>query len=281
MKKLIPVTVIAILVALGSLGLWIHEKSNTEDLDRLCRTNAQMAHLGFEEYAERGDEVSYWSAVADFKAFVNTYLQREGEATPEYLWCNELFGFMTASPHKVMQNVDRLTEALLLLRNDFNDPNAYQKISSLNHLLMNVPDTPTDLEFDITRNVENFDFSGYAEVTGWFGARQYYGKDYAPAVDGTAPEHYVTYLITAYPDYADGGQYVTQIEVTDPEVRVKGLTVNSTFEEFRDIFVALGFKVTKGETAYVAEKGNITYRLTEGKTILITAAVTNREGIIF
>ena len=122
-------------------------------------------------------------------------------------------------------------------------------------------------------------------MTGWFGARQYYGKGYAPTVDEEGntvpPEHYVTYLITAYPDYADGGQYVTQIEVTDPEVRVKGLTVNSTFEEFKDIFLALGFKVTNGETAYVAEKDNITYRLTEDKMILITATVTNRDGIVF
>ena len=45
-------------------------------------------------------------------------------------------------------------------------------------------------------------------------SREFYGKGYSSVKDedgnDVKPEHYVTYLITAYPDYADGGEYVTR-----------------------------------------------------------------------
>ena len=156
------------------------------------------------------------------------------------------------------------------------------------------PNGETTLEFRITEEVKDVDWSAYEEITGWFGAREYLGKGYEKTTDteGTVrkPIHYVSYLITAYPDYADGGAFVTAITVTDPTVRVYGLTVNSTFEEFDAVFGDLGFELSDGDGAIptrIAEKDGISVRLqqpTEEKadgvpTLHIRAEVTNREGI--
>ncbi len=149
-----------------------------------------------------------------------------------------------------------------------------------------------NLEFWITENVENADFSKHTEILGWFGARQFYGLGYAPAFDEdgneTLPEIYVTYLISAWPDYADGGQFVTQIEFTDPKVEVFGLSVNSSFEEFETVFEELGYEVVSSEmgtvTGRVASKDGISFSLqktNEEVVFFIRARVTNRENIIF
>lgn len=153
----------------------------------------------------------------------------------------------------------------------------------------------TFLEFQITENVENTDMSQYKSVSGWMGAKEYYGKGYSPVTDSegnvTKPEYYVTYLVSAYPDYADGGQYITKIEITDPLVMVHGITVNSSFKEFEAVFKALGYTTSVAEkggyvqynaknkdgisyTIYLSNSNNI-------KKMTIQAEVTNREGIIF
>lgn len=126
------------------------------------------------------------------------------------------------------------------------------------------------------------------------GAKEYYGKGYSPAKDDEGndvkPEHYVTYVVSAYPDYADGGQYVTRIEITDPNVTVFGLTVNSTDEEFDSVFHEMGYTLSKkvytGQYALSAKKDNISYTLSVGtesgeRILTIQAEVTNRDGIQF
>lgn len=149
-----------------------------------------------------------------------------------------------------------------------------------------------NLEFWITENVEKVDFSKHKEIYGWFGARQFYGLGYAPAFDEGGnemlPEIYVTYLISAWPDYAEGGQYITEIEFTDPKVEVFGLSVNSSFEEFERVFNELGYEVVSSEmgivTERVASKDGISFslrKINEKPVFSINAKVTNRENIIF
>ncbi|MBR6618124.1 MAG: hypothetical protein IKL00_09685 [Oscillospiraceae bacterium] len=140
------------------------------------------------------------------------------------------------------------------------------------------------------------DFSKYTLIPGTMGAKEYYGTGYFPVKDAEGidvmPKHYVTYLISAYPDYADGGQYVTRIEITDPKVEIMGITVNSTEDEFSDVFSNMGCTISKkAYAAYSnisATKDNVTYTLatpnegTDGQPMLtIQAEVTNREGIQF
>ena len=154
----------------------------------------------------------------------------------------------------------------------------------------------TTLDFWITEDVKDRDWSGHDEIYGWMGAREFLGSAYKKNADADGsdqhPEHYVSYVITAWPDYADGGQFVTDIAVTDPAVKVHGLTIASTFEEFDAVFEPLGYELSWGEGAIktrVATRDGITFRLTRAvednpdvvPQIRISAEVTNREGIVF
>ena len=154
----------------------------------------------------------------------------------------------------------------------------------------------TTLEFWITEDVKDQDWTGYDEIYGWMGAREFLGRGYKKTQDGDGcdqpPKYYVSYVITAWPDYADGGQFVTDITVTDPVVKVYGLTIASTFEEFDAVFESLGYELSWGEGAIktrVATRDGITFRLTRAvednpdvvPQIRISAEVTNREGIVF
>ena len=154
----------------------------------------------------------------------------------------------------------------------------------------------TTLEFWITENVKDQDWTGHDEIYGWMGAREFLGSAYKKNADADGsdqhPKHYVSYVITAWPDYADGGQFVTDITVTDPAVKVYGLTIASTFEEFDAVFEPLGYELSWGEGAIqtrVATRDGITFRLTRAvednpdvvPQIRISAEVTNREGIVF
>ena len=154
----------------------------------------------------------------------------------------------------------------------------------------------TTLEFWITEDVKDQDWTGHDEIYGWMGAREFLGSAYKKNADADGsdqhPEHYVSYVITAWPDYADGGQFVTDITVTDPAVKAYGLSIASTFEEFDAVFEPLGYELSWGEGAIktrVATKDGITFRLTRAvednpdvvPQIRISAEVTNREGIVF
>lgn len=154
----------------------------------------------------------------------------------------------------------------------------------------------TTLEFWITEDVKDRDWTGHDEIYGWMGAREFLASAYKKNEDADGldqrPEHYVSYVITAWPDYADGGQFVTDIIVTDPAVKVYGLTIASTFEEFDAVFEPLGYELSWSEGAIqtrVATKDGVTFRLTRAvddnpnvvPQIRISAVVTNREGIVF
>ena len=154
----------------------------------------------------------------------------------------------------------------------------------------------TSLEFWITEDVKDFDWSGHDEIYGWMGAREFLGSGYKKNADTDGsdqhPDHYVSYVITAWPDYADGGQFVTDITITDPAVTVYGLNLASTFEEFDAVFEPLGYELSWSEGAIktrVATKDGITFGLTRAvngnpdvvPVFRISAVVTNREGIVF
>ena len=154
----------------------------------------------------------------------------------------------------------------------------------------------TSLEFWITEDVKGRDWTGHDEIYGWMGAREFLGSGYKKNEDPTGsnqhPEHYVSYVITAWPDYADGGEFVTDITVTDPDVTVYGLTIESTYEEFDAVFEPLGYELSWSDGAIetrVATKNGITFRLTRAvddnpnvvPQIRISAEVTNREGIVY
>ena len=154
----------------------------------------------------------------------------------------------------------------------------------------------TSLEIWITEDVKDQDWTGHDEIYGWMGAREFLGSGYKKNEDPTGanqhPDHYVSYVITAWPDYADGGEFVTDITVTDPDVTVYGLTIESTYEEFDAVFESLGYELSWSDGAIetrVAIKNGITFRLTRAvddnpnvvPMFRISAEVTNREEIVY
>lgn len=154
----------------------------------------------------------------------------------------------------------------------------------------------TSLEFWITEDVKDYDWTGHDEIYGWMGAREFLGIEYEKNEDPNGadqpPEHYVSYVISAWPDYADGGQFVTAITITDPAVTIYGLTIASTYEEFDAVFEPLGYELSWSEGAIetrIAIKDGIAFRLTRAvednpdvvPVFRISAEISNREGIVF
>ena len=143
----------------------------------------------------------------------------------------------------------------------------------------------TNLEFWITENVDDVDFSKYQEKYGMFGGREYYGTGYVPSVDGSGqqvdPEHCVLYTVTSYPDYSDEEQHITGIFISDPKIEFYGITLDSSFEDFEYYIKLQGFEIThSNETSRTAEKGTVWITFTE-EWIRIGVEVTNKTGIIF
>lgn len=154
----------------------------------------------------------------------------------------------------------------------------------------NVPPRPKDssFEFWIADSVELADFDGHDQIGGWFGAWEFLGTGYHAVTDedgmnASRPDIYVTYVITAYPDYSSGALAVTKIAITDPAVTVYGLTVESPLEEWDAVFREMGYEIRdpfNTETLHLAEKDGFTFAYGDGM-IRISAEVTNEQGIMF
>ena len=143
----------------------------------------------------------------------------------------------------------------------------------------------TALEFWIAENVDGVDFSKYQIKYGMMGGTEYYGTGYAPTVDEYGqqvdPKHCVIYTVTSYPDYSDKEQHVTSIYITDPEIELYGITLNSSFEDFESKIKVQGFEITTSNEYYrTAEKGKYSISITK-EWIRIRVKVENKEGIIF
>jgi len=145
------------------------------------------------------------------------------------------------------------------------------------------------LDFWLLDDVTDTDISDFFSMEGRFGCIEILGRDYEAVINEENnrfdyPKHYVSYILTAYPDYASEGLFVTEIIVADPAVTLYGLTVNSTIEEFDTVFSEMGYELSNlefHENIRVAEKGKITVRFLQGSTLSFTAEVTNETGIIF
>lgn len=145
------------------------------------------------------------------------------------------------------------------------------------------------LEFEIAQRIEDSEFDGHDEIYGWSGAREFLGKEYKaipPSEEGgmaTLPEVYVSYIVTAYPDYSSAEQAVTGIRITDPKVTVFGHNVDTPVEEFDKTLQEKGFSIEQiGEgTRRKATKGDISISYGGEQPIQIDAQVTNVESIVF
>ncbi|MBR5871604.1 MAG: hypothetical protein IKZ09_11275 [Clostridia bacterium] len=147
-----------------------------------------------------------------------------------------------------------------------------------------VPRPETDLEFWICDNVNDFDFSEYQPRFGLMGGREYYGKGYQPSVGENGeqidPAHCVIYTVTAYPDYASASSHITRITITDPNVRIWGLTVDASSTDIMTVMEQNGFRHSTTDIGLTYKRGKISVRFSRG-SITVSADVTNIFGIQF
>ena len=125
----------------------------------------------------------------------------------------------------------------------------------------------TDLEFWIAERVCDTDFASCSPKFGLMGGSEYYGSGYAPILDENGeqqdPAQCVIYTVTAYPDYIANQQHVTRIVITDPAVRVYGLTMESNIEEIETRMKQEGFRIEYSAKGLTATRGKYTFQFSE------------------
>lgn len=152
-----------------------------------------------------------------------------------------------------------------------------------------VPERPEDttLEYWLTDVFPTEDMENHDEIPGIFGARLFLGKDYKAlnADDGNKllPEIYVYYLAGSWPDEINYGRYITKIEITDPEISVYGITIESTYEDFDKVFSDMGYEIKKDKIYHEAVLGRFSFCLkkTSVPKLILKAEVTNESGIVY
>lgn len=132
--------IVAFVIALAAAavtfaGFWICEKNDNSEIEQLCQINAAQALSDFRQHESSNSLGDYWKGVANFKAFLNTWLTIEGKSSAEYLWCNSVYGFMVLQPEKVQQHMDKVLEALELIGKNYTDPSGYHRIQELDNIL--------------------------------------------------------------------------------------------------------------------------------------------------
>ena len=137
--------------------------------------------------------------------------------------------------------------------NNTDSPVCYNYLIAMQNKYTGFPTDPTNttLEFWITDSISDIDLTGYQtlhrpELIG-IDKNAFFGAGYTSYLDTAGneifPDAYVVYATSSYPNTKADGDYITYIEITDPEVYLYGLTVNCTPEEFDQTFKSLGFEV--------------------------------------
>ena len=129
----------------------------------------------------------------------------------------------------------------------------------------------------------------YGEIPG-FGITGYYDKKYGD-YEENADSIYscsVIYHVTSYPDVLSGKQYVTGIDVTDPETKIYGYSVGDSVEDFEAYLKEKGYKKFYDNGHLMKfKKGKMQFRCgvdVETQTIrslYVGVNVTNNCGVIF
>lgn len=144
----------------------------------------------------------------------------------------------------------------------------------------------SSLEFWLTENVDDVDFSKYQRRYGLYGGWEYYGTGYVPTESEEGgqkdPDACVIYTVTSYPDYSDQEHHITRIVITDPTVRVFGLTKLSTAGEIKAVMEKLGYGQEDfgSDNGVLYRKGKVTIHFSK-QWINIRVDISNENGIQF
>ena len=130
---IIPI-ILVIALAVVCVNLWQHKTIEENDLKVMCKSSVNAAMEHFENYQSNGNEVEYISGVAEFRAYMTTYLCLTDEPSDaDYTWCNILYGYMTMKPEEVKTNISDLVVALEYLAENYDHPNGFNLINALNN----------------------------------------------------------------------------------------------------------------------------------------------------
>ena len=130
---IIPI-ILVIALAVVCVNLWQHKTIEENDLKVMCKSSVNAAMEHFENYQSNGNEADYISGVAEFRAYMTTYLCLTDEPSDaDYTWCNILYGYMTMKPKEVKANISDLIDALEYLAEDYDHPNGFNLINALNN----------------------------------------------------------------------------------------------------------------------------------------------------
>ena len=125
----------------------------------------------------------------------------------------------------------------------------------------------TTLEFWIGEIVGESDYEGHAIVYDGF-----LGEGYSENVKlGTAThtmDYYVHYSVGNYPKVDSKTSGIVRIEITDPSVKIYGLTTDSSLDDFAEVFEALGAEVNKSKHTVNAHLGDVSFQLTKLKGLM-------------
>ena len=153
-------------------------------------------------------------------------------------------------------------------------------LTSCSNLHIKKPED-TNLTFWITQEVsyDEMKESGCTVIPGWFGATEYLDGKYQKDENEyqSIPKVHVTYLVQSYPDASSGNSTITRIEITDPEITVYGLTINSSEEEVEERMKKVS-GASKKENCYQIKKASFAF---SEERIYISVPVTNRFHLIF
>ena len=129
----------------------------------------------------------------------------------------------------------------------------------------------TNLEYWIgdTLNTDESTLLGTFDVS-----EHYLDSKYEPIIDAeggfSKPEHCVVYYYSNYPLLDLGiSKRISAIIITDPEVNVWGLTINSTKEEIRNALEENGFIVSFSGNRIIGDLGRYTIIAIVGESISI------------
>lgn len=138
---------------------------------------------------------------------------------------------------------------------------------------LDVKPEKTNLEFWVKYEVEDEESLGQRM---WWNSSEpawYLAKGYEPSgfdKNGNAnglPEEYVLYAVYPYPRNSDSKKVVT-IKITDPDICICGITVDSSEADFEKTFKKLGCeiavsKLANGDVHIGARKGNVNVGLSK------------------
>lgn len=126
---------VVLLAAVTAVGV-VWNNREPSDLWELCTSSAAGAAEAFREFTRTGEEADWWSAVAEFRSFMQAYHFLQGETDAEYTWCNSVYGFLLRGPERAGNQAEELARAMELLAETPEDVNGFEIISRVNNELL-------------------------------------------------------------------------------------------------------------------------------------------------